>query len=56
MKKVAIIGGGGIGSYLVDELYRLIMADQMDLEISVFDDDVVESKNIKYQNFNIKNL
>lgn len=54
MKKILIIGVGGIGSYLARELNRLILNDQIELEdteICVADNDIVELKNIRYQNF-----
>lgn len=41
-----IIGAGGIGSYLVSFLDRIGLYD-----ITVFDDDDVETKNLTYQNF-----
>ena len=46
MRKVMIIGAGGIGSYLVSFLDRIGLYD-----ITVFDDDDVEIKNLTYQNF-----
>nr|MDB4346155.1 ThiF family adenylyltransferase [bacterium] len=46
MRKVMIIGTGGIGSYLVDFLSRIGI-----YEITVFDDDKLEEKNLTYQNF-----
>jgi hypothetical protein len=46
MRKIMIIGAGGIGSYLVDFLSRIGIYD-----ITVFDDDKVEKKNLTYQNF-----
>ncbi|MCP3684439.1 MAG: hypothetical protein GY861_17305 [bacterium] len=54
MKKILIIGVGGIGSFLSRELNRLILNNQIDLDnvdITIADDDEVETKNIKYQNF-----
>jgi len=54
MKRILIIGVGGIGSYLSRELNRLILNDQIDIddvEICVADNDIVELKNIRYQNF-----
>jgi len=46
MRKIMIIGAGGIGSYLVSFLDRIGLYD-----ITVFDDDDVETKNLTYQNF-----
>lgn len=47
MKKVMIIGAGGIGSHLIPCLART-----NNYELSVFDPDKVELKNVTYQNFN----
>lgn len=50
--KCAIIGAGGIGSFFIQLLDKLIASDQLpDLEFTCFDDDIVETKNIIYQNF-----
>lgn len=49
--KIIVIGAGGIGSYLAQHLDRLIELDQLDHEFHFFDDDVVEMKNMLYQNF-----
>jgi len=46
MRRIMIIGTGGIGSYLVDFLSRIGIYD-----ITVFDDDKLEEKNLTYQNF-----
>ena len=54
MKKILIIGCGGIGSFLCGSLSRLILLNQInlaDLEIAVADNDTVEWKNIQYQDF-----
>lgn len=56
MKDVLIVGAGGIGSFLVKELYDLLMKNQINANIVVYDDDDIEEKNIKYQNFEIENL
>jgi len=45
-RKIMIIGTGGIGSYLVDFLSRIGIYD-----ITVFDFDKLEEKNLTYQNF-----
>ena len=45
MKKVMIIGTGGIGSFLIPLLDRVGLYD-----IDAFDSDIVEEKN-PYQNF-----
>ena len=46
MRKILIIGTGGIGSFLVQFLDKVGMYD-----ITVADPDSVESKNLTYQNF-----
>ena len=46
MRRVMIIGAGGIGSHLISFLDRIGIYD-----ITVFDDDKVEQKNLTYQNF-----
>jgi len=46
MKKILVIGAGGIGSYLIPILSRAGI-----YKIQVNDDDIVESKNLLYQNF-----
>ena len=52
MRKVMLIGAGGIGSFLADFLSRINHAKTGKLyQITVFDDDKIESKNLSYQNF-----
>tara|TARA_B100002019_G_C21258937_1_gene595547 strand:+ start:1689 stop:2252 length:564 start_codon:yes stop_codon:yes gene_type:complete len=46
-RKVLVIGAGGIGSFLIPLLDKVEM-----YAISVADPDVVEKKNLPYQNFN----
>lgn len=46
MRKILIIGTGGIGSFLVQFLDKVKMYD-----ITVADPDTVENKNLTYQNF-----
>ena len=46
MRKILIIGAGGIGSYLIQYLYKTGQYN-----ITVYDPDKVEKKNITYQNF-----
>ena len=46
MRKVLVIGAGGIGSWLIQILDKLSL-----YEIQVADPDTVEEKNITYQNF-----
>ena len=47
MRKILIIGAGGIGSYLISILDKTSL-----YAISVYDPDIVEKKNTTYQNFN----
>jgi len=51
--KVALVGAGGIGSYAVDIIAdEEIKSSQMpDMHLTVFDDDLVERRNVLYQNF-----
>ena len=46
MRKVLVIGAGGIGSFLIKFLNKVKLYD-----ITVADPDKVEEKNIPYQNF-----
>lgn len=57
--KILIVGGGGVGSFLAREINRLVLNEQIDLEnieITIADMDLVELKNIKYQNFTTDDL
>jgi len=56
--KILIVGCGGIGSFLARELNRLILNGQITekTEITLADFDIVELKNIKYQNFTTNDL
>jgi len=56
-KNVLIVGAGGIGSWLAFFLDDLNHHEQTDhLLITFADDDEVETKNIKYQNFGIEDV
>jgi len=46
IRKVLVIGAGGIGSFLIPLLYKTEL-----YAITVYDPDIVELKNIPYQNF-----
>ena len=50
-RKILIIGAGGIGSFLIPLLDKTGL-----YRITVFDPDIVEKKNISYQNFEIKDI
>jgi len=57
MQRVAIVGVGGIGSHLVDHINALCAAGEFkNFEFTIFDDDVVEPKNLKYQKFQDKDM
>ncbi|WAM22667.1 MAG: ThiF family adenylyltransferase (plasmid) [Candidatus Methanoperedens sp.] len=51
--KLLVIGVGGTGSFLIEELCKSIDQGQIDpnIEISIADNDSVEIEQIKYQNF-----
>jgi molybdopterin/thiamine biosynthesis adenylyltransferase len=52
--RIAVVGAGGIGSYLCKELHNFSKYGQFgayDVEIVVWDDDTVDTKNLKYQNY-----
>lgn len=55
IKKIAIAGVGGIGSHLIQMLYNFgAERDQFpftEYEVDIFDDDIVEPKNLLHQNF-----
>jgi len=54
MKKILVVGCGGIGSFLIKELHNLFFTGQInhsDYLINIMDFDIVELKNIKYQAF-----
>lgn len=49
---VGIIGAGGIGSFFIERINKLIDCDQLNnFTFTCYDDDIVELKNILYQNF-----
>lgn len=52
-KNITICGCGGIGSYLAQHVDRLLELKQINKtsKYTFFDDDIVEHKNILYQNF-----
>jgi molybdopterin/thiamine biosynthesis adenylyltransferase len=53
-RRIAIVGAGGIGSYLCKEMHNFYKHDQFgayEIEVTVWDDDTVDIKNLKYQNF-----
>lgn len=59
MQEIVVIGAGGIGSFLAEHLDNLIDSDQIDpkeYRFTFFDDDIVEHKNIMYQNFDPEDI
>ena len=55
-RKLLIIGAGGIGSYLASFLERISQERQALYDITIYDDDKVEEKNLSYQNFNVEDI
>ena len=51
MRKIMIIGAGGIGSFLIPLLNKTGL-----YKITVFDPDIVEKKNVPYQNFEMDDI
>jgi len=58
MNKILIIGCGGIGSFLVREIHECVMQEQIDAftQIDIADDDMVEINQLRYQNFEEKDI
>lgn len=57
IKNILVIGCGGIGSYLIRELDRLLKNGQLgEVDVTICDMDKVEPKNVKYQNFTIEDV
>lgn len=55
--KSILIGTGGIGSYTVQYIDRLIELNQIkNWEFHCYDNDIVEKKNILYQNFETSDI
>ena len=53
---ILVIGCGGIGSYLIKEIENLTKQEQINSEVTISDFDIVELKNIKYQNFKTSDI
>jgi len=58
MKKILICGCGGVGSNTIKFIADSVRQEQIDLETHFFiaDNDLIEEKNLKYQNFTIDDL
>ena len=60
--KIAVVGCGGIGSFFIRSLSEMIKRDLSGfdkinpLAIDLYDYDIVEEKNLLYQNFDIEDL
>ncbi len=55
--KILIIGCGGGGSWLVEEINRKIMQGQISASLEIADDDIVEPKQIKFDhNFTLDDV
>ncbi len=56
--KTLIIGVGGIGSWLIEEIAKAVNQEQIELENEFYiaDDDMVEINQITYQNFTTKEI
>lgn len=53
---ILIIGAGGIGSHLAEFLNKACIYGQLNDDIVFMDDDIVERKNLSYQNFGTEDL
>jgi molybdopterin/thiamine biosynthesis adenylyltransferase len=54
---IKVVGCGGIGSYFAQHIDRLVETKQITTaDFFFYDDDVVELKNILYQNFSTKDI
>ena len=51
IRQVVLVGCGGTGSILAEHLCRMIAGFHLDVELTLYDGDVVEEANIKRQNF-----
>ena len=52
IKKILVVGAGGIGSWLAATFYHLKQHTQLpDTHFTFADDDTVDTPNLSYQNF-----
>ncbi|MBC8436898.1 ThiF family adenylyltransferase [bacterium] len=57
MKNILVVGAGGIGSWLADQLYVLESHEQLiNVSITFADDDTVDNTNLTYQNFELDDV
>ena len=56
--KTLIVGCGGIGSWLINEIAEAITQGQIDFHscFDIADNDIIECKNVKFQNFKDKDI
>lgn len=56
MRQIAFIGAGGIGSFAIKNLFNLgkQLSEKGDFLVKIFDNDIVEEKNVRYKNQNFK--
>jgi saccharopine dehydrogenase-like NADP-dependent oxidoreductase len=54
--KILVIGCGGIGSHLVSLMAKASEHGQLDCEVYIADNDLVEEKNILYQDYGITDV
>lgn len=55
-KDICVIGCGGIGSWLASFVNRAQLNKQLEGDFTFIDDDIVEAKNIPYQNFEVEDV
>ena len=51
MRKIKVVGVGGIGGYLIEPLSRYLNHSQHEVELTVYDGDTYEEKNKSRQRF-----
>lgn len=57
MKKILIVGAGGIGSYLSSFIANSKENGQLDkISVTISDNDTVDTKNLGYQNYSISEI
>ena len=56
--KILIIGGGGIGSWLIQEIAEAVSQEQIEprVKFDIADNDMVELRQTDYQNFTVKDI
>ena len=54
MKKIAFVGCGGINSWAIKDLFELSKVFEKEFFVKLFDDDIVEEKNLQRHNQNFE--